>query len=143
MIRLMEEKDVPAVAAIEKECFSEPWTEQGFIDAIQSPDNIFIVFEEGAILGYVGLYGSFDEGEITNVAVTDSCRSHGIGYQLMQDIEIKSKEKNIEKIFLEVRKSNNKAISLYKKCGYTDCGVRKNFYRNPVEDGLVMMKILD
>lgn len=128
LIRRMAEEDTAKVAQIEKECFSQPWSQQGFIEALKGTDNILVVAEEnGEIYGYVCMYVSFEEGEITNVAVSEQYRNKGVGRLLMQGIEREAKANGVERIVLEVRVSNNSAISLYKSMNYRELGIRKNF----------------
>lgn len=143
MIRRMTPEDVPAVAAIEKECFSVPWSEKSFLDSIHREDTVFLVCADDAqtqpvIAGYIGMYISFDEGEITNVAVSPSYRKRGCGFLLMEAAKKEALAQNAESILLEVRKSNFPAISLYKKMGFEDIGIRKNFYEHPIEDAILM-----
>ena len=86
-IRRMSEADVFDVAAIEAKVFSQPWSEQGFRDALAMNHVIFLVAEEaGSILGYCGMYMALDEGEITNVAVSEACRNRGYGEQLVTEL---------------------------------------------------------
>ena len=80
-IRQMTAEDIPAVAQIEKECFSQPWSERGFLDGMK--DAIFFVAEDPQIAGYIGMYRMPPEGEITNVAVTRKMRKKGCGRELL------------------------------------------------------------
>lgn len=139
-IREMTAADLPAVAAIERACFSRPWSERGFADAIAQPGNLFLVAEtgDGRVAAYCGLYTAADEGEITNVAVTESARERGIGSSLVAAICQEAKRRGVSRIFLEVRRSNDAAGKLYAKAGFAECGVRKNFYEFPSEDAIVM-----
>ncbi len=139
-IRPMVREDIPAVAALERESFSEPWSEKGFEDALPGRQNIFLaaVGKEGMIAGYIGLYGSFDEGEITNVAVAGEFRGQGVGFLLVERMKELASLQGIRQIFLEVRVSNEAARRLYGKAGFEACGLRKNFYREPVEDAILM-----
>ena len=151
LIREMTLQDVPAVAAIEKMCFSLPWSEQSLIDSVKREDTMFLVCEEfdeknsddtgdenSNIVGYIGMYLSFDEGDITNVAVSPAHRKKGYGEALVSKAKELAKEKQLEMILLEVRVSNAPAISLYKKMGFEELGIRKNFYEHPVEDAIIM-----
>ena len=139
-IRKMETADIPEVAALEKEAFSMPWSEKGFADALSQPDNIFLVAEtaEGRIAAYCGLYVAADEGEITNVAVSEQLRGQGIGFSLVSEICREAAVSGVANIFLEVRKTNEAARRLYEKAGFSECGIRKNFYEKPQEDAIVM-----
>ena len=139
-VRRMTQADCVKAAQLEKEIFSQPWSEQGFLDAIFMEQNIFLVAEDaGEICGYIGMYQALDEGEITNVAVSPEKRNAGIGWKLMQAALETAKEQGISRVVLEVRVSNASAIHLYEKCGFANCGVRKGFYDFPKEDAYIML----
>ena len=139
-IRRMYPEDIPAVAALEKKSFSEPWTEGGFEDALCQRQNIFLVAElmQKKVIGYLGLYASFDEGDITNVSVEEDFRCQGVGYMLVEGLKGLAMQQGIQRIFLEVRASNEAAKRLYQKVGFAECGRRPDFYRKPVEDAVLM-----
>ena len=156
IIREMTPSDVPQVATIEVQCFSLPWSEQGFLDSIAREDTVFLVAEideediaqtmamdQGQknttmIAGYIGMYTSCGEGEITNVAVSSEYRKQGIGNALIEAMKTAGREKQLETILLEVRVSNERALSLYKGNGFMELGIRKNFYEQPTEDAIIM-----
>ena len=138
IIRKMTFEDVKTVAKIEKECFSLPWSEASFEDSLAREDTVFLVCEDLDVVGYIGMYLSFEEGEITNVAVTPSYRQRGCGNLLIQAIKEEAKARAAESVILEVRVSNVPAISLYKKHGFEEIGIRKNFYEHPSEDAIIM-----
>ena len=136
----MTKEDCAKVAELENQIFSQPWSEQGFCDAIATEQNIFLVAEEeGEVCGYLGMYQALDEGEITNVAVAPGMRNAGIGRTLMQEALRVAREHGIAQIVLEVRVSNASAIHLYEKCGFKNCGIRKGFYDFPKEDAYIML----
>lgn len=139
-IRPMEPKDVEAAARLEAEIFTRPWSPQGFLDAITGSNTIFLVAVGQELLGYCGMYCAADEGEITNVAVGPLARRQGVGSALMDRLLKESREAGICKCVLEVRISNEEAIHLYEKKGFTVAGIRKNFYESPFEDGYVMVR---
>ena len=144
IIRPMEVSDTEQVEMIEKQIFSIPWSQKSFEDACQSNDNIYLVCEmNGQIAGYCGLWTVLGEGNITNMAVSGGFRRLGIAETLMKEMEKRGMSKNVVTYFLEGRKSNKAAVNLYKKMGYVQIGVRKNFYEKPVEDALVMSKTID
>lgn len=156
IIRNMTPEDVKQVAEIEAQCFSMPWSEKSFLDSINRSDTLFLVAAEpdsvtegvdcikeelknrDKILGYIGMYVAFEEGEITNVAVAPECRKQGVGNALVTEIQLAGKVRNLDRLILEVRASNKSAISLYKKKNFTKLGVRKKFYEKPVEDAIIM-----
>lgn len=135
-IRQMTAEDVPAVAKIEKECFSQPWSEQGFLDGMKNA--VFFVAEDPQIVGYIGMYRMPPEGEITNVAVTQKMRGKGYGRELLLAMQRWAAEHEIDRIILEVRSKNEPAIQLYRTYGFEKIGVRKNFYQFPREDADIM-----
>lgn len=139
LIRKMTLEDVAAVVEIEQACFSLPWSEQSFEDSVSREDTIFLVCEEASVItGYMGMYISFDEASVTNVAVSPNYRKKGYGEQLVAAAKDAAKNAGAEHIFLEVRVSNAPAISLYKKMGFEELGIRKKFYEHPVEDAIIM-----
>ena len=140
-IREMTADDVEAVAALEAQIFSMPWSAQGFADTLCMDDVLFLVAcEDKTVLGYVGVYCTADEGEITNVAVAQSARRRGIGAALLDALIEILAQKRIFRIVLEVRVSNAPAIALYEQKDFSVVGTRKNFYEKPTEDAYVMVR---
>lgn len=139
-VRFMQPEDVAAAAALEKACFSEPWSEQAFLDALKQPEALMLVAEKEHQLpvGYCGMYLSLDEAEITNVAVQPERRKQGIGDTILNAALAEAEKHGVQKIYLEVRESNAPAQKLYEKHGFESCGIRKNFYRKPTEHAIVM-----
>ncbi len=138
-VRRMTSRDTEAVSRLEAQIFSQPWSEQGFLDALAREDVIFLVAEsEGRTLGYCGMYCALDEGEITNVAVDADFRGQGVGRRLMEVLLKEAQDDGIHTVILEVRVSNEAAIHLYQQLGFEIQGVRKGFYEKPKEDGYVM-----
>ena len=142
LIRRMTMEDIPSVVEIENQCFSLPWSPNSFEESLSRKDTIFLVCEEDEkqhiITGYMGLYVSFDEASVTNVAVSPMFRKKGYGEALVVAAKEAVKAEGAENIFLEVRVSNEPAISLYKKLGFEELGIRKKFYEHPVEDAIIM-----
>ena len=123
-IREMQVRDTNAVAEIERQIFSQPWSRQGFLDAVNLGNTVFLVM---------------DEGEITNVAVAPVERCHGVGGMLLTELLKIAENKGVARIVLEVRASNDSAIRLYERNGFVQCGMRKGFYEFPKEDAYVMV----
>lgn len=139
-VRRMRPEDAAEAAALEAQIFSQPWSEKGFLDALHLPNTIFLVAkEDGGLAGYIGMYTSMDEGEITNVAVAPQFRRRGVGTRLIEKIRSEAAAHGVTSIVLEVRVSNEGAILLYEKCGFRDCGVRRGFYELPKEDARIMV----
>lgn len=141
IIRKMTAEDTSAVAEIEKECFSSPWTQQGLMSEVENPSAEFFVLEkDGCIAAYMGMHIVLDECYIANVAVRGSMRKQGYGKRLVENALKLAEEKGCLFITLEVRVSNAPAISLYEKCGFEKMGERKDFYSAPKENALIMTK---
>ena len=137
----MAEGDIPFVAELEKECFSSPWSEQGLFSELSNSQAYFFVLEaEGEIAAYMGMHIILDECYITNVAVKSSFRRRGFAEALVRNAVKVAEENSCYFITLEVRKSNEKAISLYSKCGFETLGERKDFYTEPKENAYIMTK---
>lgn len=134
-----------AIARLEKLCFSEPWskkslellTRRGIAMGLAAVDTSE---PEAKLLGYVGMMTVLDEGQITNVAVLPERRGEGIGRALISALIGYCQENGFISLSLEVRESNSVAIRLYKRAGFKSAGKRKNFYKAPTEDGIVMTK---
>ena len=140
-IESMTVDDIAQVAEIERQSFSIPWSEKAFRDSMESDNTIYIVAKENDnVAGYAGMYLSFEEGNITNVAVNPLSRRKGIGEKIVRDILNRAYEKGVRDVFLEVRETNSVAIALYEKIGFKEEGIRKNFYDKPRENALIMWK---
>lgn len=132
-------KEIPAVAALDRQLFSkESWSEAAFSASLTDPSRTFWVAMEGeTLLGFCGLSQSFEQGDILNIGVCPAQRGKGIGSLLLQAAINAFKEQGGKELFLEVRASNAAAKALYEKFGFQRLGVRKNYYQQPAEDGLV------
>ncbi len=144
LITRMENEDAAAVAELEKKCFSDPWTEAGLKDSLKRATyRMLTAKENGNVVGYIGAYMAADELNITNVAVDPQYRRQGIGEKLLDEMIRLAEQNRMTTIYLEVRISNQAAISLYRKAGFDNAGIRKNFYDNPKEDAKIMCMYLD
>ena len=132
-------KEIPAVAALDRQLFSkESWSEAAFAASLADPSRTFWVAMEGeTLLGFCGLSQSFEQGDILNIGVCPAQRGKGIGSLLLQEAINAFKEQGGKELFLEVRASNAAAKALYEKFGFQRIGVRKNYYQQPAEDGLI------
>lgn len=137
-ISMMAEEDISEVAALEKECFSIPWSENALREELSNPTaRFFVLKQNGKLLGYIGANNVANEVYITNIAVFPQYRNKGYGEKLINYLTFHSTVENADFVTLEVRKSNTKAIRLYEKCGFELKGERKNFYSNPTEDAYI------
>ena len=137
----MQMEDLAEVAAIEKSIFSQPWSENGFAASLQSKDTLYLTARlDGTIAGYCGFLQSFDEADITNVAVKESCRRRGVAETMLAELIKRGAARGVTAFTLEVRRSNAGAIALYEKLGFVNCDIRRNFYEKPAEDAVIMWK---
>lgn len=137
VIRKAEARDLAEFEKIEKECFSIPWSLDSFKSAFSSRLSKFLAAEcGGEIAGYITANNVLGEIEIYNIAVEKKFRRKGIASLLLSELE----KEGYESISLEVRKSNFAALELYKKCGFERVGTRKDFYKQPKEDAVLMTK---
>lgn len=138
-IKPMTPEDVPGVYQVEEACFSVPWSLNNFQNIFRYGENYYLTaWDEGRIVGFIGLMAVAGEGDITNVAVLPSHRKQGIGDRLVGEMISLAREKEIHKIMLEVRASNEAAIHLYEKYGFEFLCIRKNYYQKPTEDANIM-----
>lgn len=130
---------VNGIEAIEQECFSDPWSREAIISQLPDRNHEFLVAVDGdRVVGYVGLMYVIDEGYISNVAVTAEYRRRSIGDWLIDELVRRSSALELAFLTLEVRQSNEPAKSLYRKHGFTEVGIRKNYYTKPKEDAVLM-----
>ncbi|MDO5424750.1 MAG: ribosomal protein S18-alanine N-acetyltransferase [Eubacteriales bacterium] len=140
-LRPMREEDLEQVEAIERAIFSCPWTLEGFRSSMQAAGNLYVTaLWDGNVAGYCGLWRSFEEGDITNVAVGEDFRRRGIAENMLRFLMELAGKEGVTQFTLEVRKSNEAALRLYEKLGFCSEGIRKNFYEKPVEDAVIMWK---
>jgi ribosomal-protein-alanine N-acetyltransferase len=136
----LNESDAEEIAFIEKECFSDPWSVNSILDSMKG-NNIFLgIRDKGTLIGYLSLYESLDEGYINNIAVLKDKRRRGIGKALLKEITDYAVLKGLAFISLEVRVSNTPAINLYSSFGFKEEGRRKNYYKNPTEDAIILTR---
>ena len=138
----MESCHVADVAAIEKECFgAAAWSENSVASELTNKLSLWLVaLEDGRVAGYVGSQTVCEETDMMNVAVTADFRRQGIGEKLVLALVEELKAIDSRSLTLEVRASNSPAIALYEKLGFVQTGLRKNYYRNPREDALILRK---
>lgn len=139
-ICLAQPEMIPVIAQMEIEIFCDPWSE--YMLSIYLPDDthdFYVAVEpDGKVLGYILGMAAVDEGYIDNVAVRTDARHLGIGTALVEQAIQRAKERNLVLLTLEVRASNTSAISLYEKYGFREVGRRKNYYKTPREDAILM-----
>ena len=137
----MSEEHVPQVAELEKICFSDPWSEKSVAYELTNTLSCWLVaVEDGRVAGYIGSQTVMGESDMMNVAVHPDYRRRGIAERLVNDLVEALKAFESHCLTLEVRESNDSARALYAKLGFFQAGLRKNYYRNPKEDALILRK---
>ena len=143
IIRSMRGEDVDAVLTIERESFGDPWARSAFIEGMAEQwSACFVALSEGVLIGYICGLGVADELHIYNLAVQEAFRGRGIGRRLLKTAENWARRRGKLCVILDVRESNEAARALYASAGYGQIGRRRRYYRNPVEDALVLMRNL-
>ena len=142
-IREMRRRDLDQILEIEELCFPLPWSRESFLTELKNPLAQYIVAQVGfALQGYAGVWLIFDEGHITNVAVHPRARGRRIGELLLANIMALASANGAVVVTLEVRPSNDAALSLYRRMGFEEKGHRRGYYLDNGEDALIMVKKL-
>ncbi|WP_295581795.1 ribosomal protein S18-alanine N-acetyltransferase [uncultured Oscillibacter sp.] len=130
------------VAALERICFSTPWSRNMLAEELDNALSAFLVALDAGdrVVGYAGLQVVLDEGYITNIAVLPECRRQGVAGKLLQVFLDFAQGSRLAFLTLEVRASNYDAIALYGSRGFRSAGRRKNYYEHPREDAIIMTK---
>ena len=137
----MNEHHVPQIALLEQECFADPWSQQSIASELHNPLSLWLVAQEGqTLLGYVGSQTCQDETDMMNIAVSPASRRQGVARALIEALVSALRERGSKQLTLEVRASNGPARQLYESLGFLQVGLRKNYYRNPKEDALILRK---
>lgn len=137
----MNETQVLQIAELEKICFSDPWSETSIASELNNKLSLWMVaIDDEKVIGYVGSQTVLGETDMMNIAVHPDYRKQGIGTALIVGLIGELELRGSHSLMLEVRASNTPAISVYEKLGFIEVGRRKNYYRNPKEDALIMRK---
>ena len=140
-IRQMKVEDAAAIAEMEHQTFSDAWSEKAILDTLRNPKTICLVAEKiGKIVGYCIVYTADDEADIARIAVLKESRRFGIASELIHALDVICWENQIQIIMLDVRVSNDGARAFYEKHGFTQDGIRENYYKNPIEDAILMSR---
>lgn len=132
---------ISQIAALEKMCFSDPWSEKSIASELDNPLALWLVaVEEDTVCGYIGSQTVMDETDMMNVAVHPEYRRQGIAESLVNNLVEELCKVGSHSLTLEVRASNISAQRLYEKLGFLQVGKRPKYYRNPREDALILRK---
>ncbi len=139
----VRQEDIRQLAALERLCFSEPWSETALCLFLGTEAYAAVLSEEDVAVAYGGLLWGVEEAQVLNLAVAPDARRKGYGRRVMDALIAEAAARDCAQMSLEVRASNTPAIALYLRLGFETRGRRKNFYKHPTEDALVMLKYFD
>lgn len=141
IITNMKEQHVAQVAGLEKLCFADPWSEKSVASELDNQLALWLVADDnGTVAGYIGSQTVMDGSDMMNVAVHPDYRKQGIATSLIAGLVEELRSRGSHSLTLEVRVSNEAAIRLYRLLDFREVGRRKNYYRNPREDALILRK---
>lgn len=130
---------MPAVMRVELQCFTVPWSENAYRTELENQcAEYYVAWSGGKLVGYVGMWVIMDEVHITTIGVARESRGQKIGERLLTRVLDASREREAQRVTLEVRKSNHVAIALYKKYGFREAAIRRGYYSDNNEDALIM-----
>ena len=136
----VQENYIEDIFNIEQSEIIVPWSKDALLDLIRKQNIIFrVMLKDDIVIGYYSFQKIFEEGYINNIAIKKEYQSQGYGTQLFQDLLERAEKFEVKALTLEVELDNEKAIKLYKKFGFIQEGIRKNFYKNS-KDALIMWK---
>ncbi len=131
------------IAQLEKSCIPGGWSEKAFEQALENPNAlIFAAVLGGEVVGFLNGSYVLDEAELLNIAVSEKSRKSGIAGMLVTAFEDELRKLGVKTVYLEVREGNAPARKLYEKHGFTQNGLRKNYYSSPVENAVLMVKMI-
>lgn len=165
--RKIEACHIPALEALDREAFFDPWSRNTWEHELKSPLASWYVLEETgvaaekvavdtsaagdgndadgqspdanpSVVGFAGFWLVAGEAQIMRVAVRKSCRNRGLGFLLTENLVKEAWKLGAEAIQLEVREGNGSAIRVYEKCGFRSAGIRPNYYADNGENAVIM-----
>ena len=143
-VRFMRPDDLPSVMVIERRSFTAPWEEATFRGLMRRPSAALLVAErESEVVGYSVTWFAGDEAELGDIAVLPESRGLGLGRLLLDESIVAARKRGTRILYLEVQEANRAARDLYRSAGFEVAGVRKQYYKEPVEDAIVMRLELD
>lgn len=141
IITKMNKDHVLQIAELEKICFSDPWSVNSIASELDNRLSLWLVaLEDDKVIGYVGSQTVLGETDMMNIATHPDYRKRGIATALITGLMEALEASGSHSLMLEVRASNEPAVSVYRNLGFEEVGRRKNYYRNPKEDALIMRR---
>ena len=147
LIKTAEESEIPFLAGLEKELFSDPWSASSLRGCIQNPRyQVWTAWQQeknkaqAHPAGYLIVMRILDEGELLRIGCRKAAQRSGVADALLEHWFFECRRSGIGAVTLEVRSRNVPAISLYEKKGFRREGIRKDYYRVPLDDAILMWK---
>ncbi len=139
-LRVMRDADIATVMAIEIRAYPFPWTDGIFRDCINACYPSWLLMQQDVVIGYGVISIAAREAHILNICIDPDAQSHGHGRRLLRSLVRIARAQNAERVFLEVRPSNPRAIALYFDEGFNEIGRRPRYYpaQTGREDAIVM-----
>lgn len=142
-VTTMRPEHIQEIYRISCACFTTPWSLESWEEEYASPSALTLVaLLNDEVVGYLNVHHVFDEGDLNLLAVQAEYRRKGIAARLVKELEIQAKRLGIRCYTLEVRTGNASAIAFYTRLGFEQVGRRKNYYIKPVEDALLLRKLV-
>lgn len=141
--RLTSDEDLDAVAALEADAFTNPWTREMLARELRQSDvaRVYVLrMMEKRVAAFCACWLIFDELHINTVAVDPALRRHGLAMKLMEHVLADATGQGAAHATLEVRRSNEPALRLYQRLGFVVEGVRPRYYTSPEEDALILWR---
>lgn len=141
--RILTAADLDGVLEIEAESFNNPTTREWYERELERPEVCFIYVLRTPVVrvaAFCAFWRVADQAHINNLAVRPELRGRGLGSQMLEAIIAEAQSLGAGSLTLEVRRSNIPAQRLYRRAGFHEAGVRKNYYTQPVEDALVLVR---
>ncbi len=140
-IRRATAADASEIAAAEALCFSDPWSERDVLGYVATEGGmVFVAKQDGKVIAYLLGRLIAPEAEIYRIAVLPEERRRGVGYRLLDFVMKTERGRGLDTVFLEVRSQNTAALNLYSAYGFRRVGFRKGYYKDPVDDAIVMLR---
>ncbi|MEB3073364.1 ribosomal protein S18-alanine N-acetyltransferase [Parvimonas sp. C2] len=139
LYRYAKNEDVFDILSMDEKYFSNNFDEKFYLEYIKN-QRVIVAENEKHIVGYILFNQILDEAEIYKIVVLKDFRKKQIAFKIFEFLLNELKKNNVKKIFLEVRKSNIPAINLYIKCGFIEIREIVDYYSNPKENGIMMLK---
>lgn len=138
--RAMTVRDIDAVQTIEAAAYSFPWSRGNFIDSLAAGYTAEVLEDDGVPVAYFVAMLGVDELHLLNITVAPPFQGQGHGQLLLGAVQDLGRRHGLAQLLLEVRRSNSRAQTLYRRCGFVDVGLRRGYYpaAQGREDAIVM-----